>query len=161
MFICPQCNIYVAEPDFVLIPRKWWQRRGFLVREKLTPVCPAGHKLRGVMGYTTELSLPRAFLQGLGRGFLLIALGFFQDLRFVQRARTWPHLDLLVTAGIALVLGLFSFGRAWIWAGREGPVHRLTSRACGTAMGYFAMGTVACHAMYFEWVDLLTAACRR
>ncbi len=58
-----------------------------------------------------------------------------------------------------LVIGTLAFGRGWIWAGREGPVQRLTSRAFGIGLGSLIPALVACHALYFNWATSVEAAC--
>ena len=35
----------------------------------------------------------------------------------------------------------------------EGPVHRLTSRACGVAFGYLVPAIISSHALYFHWAN--------
>jgi hypothetical protein len=55
-------------------------------------------------------------------------------------------------AALGLILGAIAFVYAWSWAGRSGPIHRLTSRACGVALGYLVPAAIISHALYFQWV---------
>ncbi len=114
------------------------------------PICPLGHKLRSiVLGNLTELTLPLAFLRGLGGCGLALALGILEDFRSTRMGS--PHLGLMLMTGGGLVFGMIAFIDAWRWAGANGPVHRLTSRACGIALGSAVPAVVATHALYFHW----------
>lgn len=61
-------------------------------------------------------------------------------------------------AGIALVIGIVGLSDAWLWAGMNGPVHRLTTRAFGIGLGSVIPAVVAGHALYFKWANSAEAA---
>jgi hypothetical protein len=105
----------------------------------------------------TELALPLGFCRGLSICATALALGTLEDVRLARTG--WPHLGLMVVTGLGLLLGLIAVGYAWLWAGSAGPVHRLTSRACGVAFGYLIPALVASHGLYFHWVDLVEEVC--
>jgi hypothetical protein len=122
------------------------------------PVCPREHRLRNrFLGNMTELGLPLAFLRGLAICGTALLLGMIEDLRFPPGARS--NLGLTMMAGVGLVMGTTAFGFAWAWAGRSGPVHRLTSRACGVGLGYLVPALAASHGLYFHWVHAAQMAC--
>jgi hypothetical protein len=98
-----------------------------------------------------------AFLRGLLVCCVALVLGMLEDLRFPAGWRS--HLGLALVTRVALILGTVAFGYAWNWAGRSGPVHRLTSRACGVALGYLVPATTISHTLYFHWVSALQTAC--
>ena len=155
VFICPDCNCEVADPEFIPAP-PWWRRPRGMSRRP-TPVCPAGHKLRRqVLGNLTELNLPLAFLRGLCISVAALVMAILDDLRLT--ASEGPHLGLMMMAGLGLVFGTIAFTDAWIWAGLIGPVHRLASRACGVALGFAVPAIVASHALYFHWAAAAEAA---
>jgi hypothetical protein len=156
VFICAKCNIDVPDPELVPAPPRWRRRRGTPSRPM--PICPSGHKLRNIVGYTTELSLPPASVRGLGLSCTLLLFGLFED--GLRKPTPWPHMMLAVITGLVLLLGAIAFGYAWTWAGLNGPVHRLTSRACGMAFGCLVPGIVASHALCFHWVNSGAAAFR-
>ncbi len=104
----------------------------------------------------TELPLPLAFLRGLVISSLVLVLGMLEDLRLPLWSRT--HLCLGLITGITLIMGFIFFAYAWNWAGRDGPVHRLASRACGVALGYLVPAIAASHALYFHWVGAFQSA---
>lgn len=105
----------------------------------------------------THLALPLALARGLFVcGFSLI-LAILQDLRSPRLSTS--HLGLAMITGGGLVCGTIAFGYAWNWAGRSGPVHTLTSRACGVALGYLAPSVITSHALYFHWAGGLEAVC--
>ena len=114
------------------------------------PICPSGHKLRSsVLGNLTELPLPLALLRGFFVCSMTLLLGMLEDIRFTCEGRR--PFGLIFMTGTLLVLGIIAFGDAWLWAGRPGPVNRLTTRACGMALGTLIPAVVACHALYFHW----------
>jgi hypothetical protein len=86
-----------------------------------------------------------------------MVLGMLEDARFPRGWRI--HLGLTLMTILELILGAIAFGYAWSWAGQSGPVHKLTSRACGVALGYLAPAAIISHALYFHWVAALQAAC--
>jgi hypothetical protein len=106
----------------------------------------------------SELSLPLAFLRGLGLSCILLVLGLVED--DLRRASRPAHLLLTAMTGSVPLLGVIAFGCARAWAGAKGPVHRLTSRACGMAFGHLVPAVVASHALYFHWADPVAAAVR-
>jgi hypothetical protein len=113
------------------------------------PICQSGHKLRSqILGDLTELSLAPALLRGLFFSGLAIIFGMLQDLRLGRDGRP---LGLLMTTGMTLIVGAIALNDSWTWAGRDGPVHRLTARAFGMAMGCFVPAIIASHALYFHW----------
>ncbi len=155
MFICPKCNVEVVNPTF-LPPPPWWRRpRGSSNRPY--PVCPNGHRLRSrLMGNMTELALPWAILRGLAISATSLVMGMLQDMRTHLSPRN--HLGLTMMTAVGLILGCITFGYAWSWAGRSGPVHRLTSRACGEAVGFLVPALIMLHALYFHWAGMLQRA---
>jgi hypothetical protein len=156
VFVCPKCNLEVVNPTF-LPPPPWW-RRTEGSHNRPYPVCPSGHQLRDrLLGNMTELALPLAFLRGLLVSCVALVLGMLEDLRFPPGWQS--HLGLTLMAALGLILGMIAFGYAWSWAGRSGPVHRLTSRACGVALGYLVPASIISHALYFHWAGPLQTAC--
>ena len=158
MFICPDCNAEVTMPSFIPAP-PWWRRmRGSSSRP--IPTCERGHRLRRqILGNLTELPLAAAFLRGLAVSTLAILLGALRDIRLA--GTKWPHLALMAMAATSLVCGAVAFYYAWVWAGLNGPVRRLTTRACGTAFGYAVPVLIVSHGLYFHWLDPVGAACVR
>ncbi len=155
MFICPKCNTLVADPDYLPPPPPWRRLRGSPGTPN--PVCPSGHKLRSpVLGDLSELSLARAIFRGLLLSATTLALGMLEDLRKGPTGR--PHLGLMLMTATGLILGTIAFNSAWKWAGATGPVHRLASRALGTAVGDLVPAIAASHALYFHWADAAQTA---
>lgn len=145
MFICPQCNQFVADPTFVPRATSWtrsaWPRR--------LPICPSGHILQSrVLGGLKELSLPSALLRGLAFSCALLAVGVLQDSAPYTGRRA---VGLLGMDASMLIVGVTALCRAWIWAGMEGPVRRLTPRALGMAVGYLVPVIPASNELYFHW----------
>jgi hypothetical protein len=68
-------------------------------------------------------------MRGLAGSGVLLLLGMLTDLRF--RYHSWHPVGLVLMTGMGLVIGITAFCDAWLWAGMPGPVHRLTTRACG------------------------------
>ncbi len=149
VFICPKCNVEVPDPGLAPPLPRWRRPNGLPARH--IPICPSGHKLRTVIGYTTELPLPLAFLRGLACSSTLLLLGLIQNES--PRAAVPPQAWLMFNTAFLFLIGMIAFGYAWTWAGMEGPVHRLTSRACGVALGYLVPAVISSHALYFHWAN--------
>lgn len=120
------------------------------------PICPSGHKLRTVVGYSRPLSLPIAFLVGLLLSCAVLVFGILEDERRV--ATPSPHLILKLATGAMFLYGAMALCHAWNWAGSNGPVKLLAPRACGMAFGYLVPAVVSSHALYFEWVNPVATA---
>jgi hypothetical protein len=147
VFICSACNAEVENPAYVWSPpwRSWRTDRGWHY-----PVCPSGHCLiHYVIGKQTELSLPLSFLRGFSLSLVCLVYAIVQDLRW---GKPGNHLLVVVAAAMMVGWGLLAWGYAWTWAGRTGPVHRLTSRACGVAFGFLVPALIAGHALFFNWL---------
>lgn len=149
MFICPQCNSVVADPEFRLAPW-WWRGRGN--SRRMVPVCPAGHCLRSqVLGNLSEMPLAGALARALAFSAIGLWLGLAEDSRLGLTGG--PHVAVKIMTAVAFAIGIIALGDAWLWAGRSGPVHRLTGRALGTAAGYLVPAIAGCHALYFHWAE--------
>jgi hypothetical protein len=108
------------------------------------------------------LTLPLAFLRGFGFCGLALTLGVLQDFRAARIGLPhfgFPHFGLMAMTGVGLVYGGIAVVYAWRWAGLQGPANRLTSRACGVALGSAVPAIIASHALYFHWVNSVEAAC--
>jgi hypothetical protein len=157
MFICPECNITVDSPDSM--PPPWWMRMNrFYVRP--VPTCPSGHRLRTeILGNLTAAPLIVPLLRTGFASFLGLVAGMLEDLRGLRSL--YPHFGLVLMTIVVSILGIIALGKAWSWAGMNGPVNRLTARAFGSALGYLLPSIIACHALYFRWADALEAALTR
>lgn len=97
-----------------------------------------------------NISLEFAFARALLLCAFLMLVGMLEDLRYPIGSRI--HMGVVMMTAFALIFGIIAFIYAFLWAGRTGPVHRLTALACGTALGYMVPAIVASHALYFGWI---------
>jgi hypothetical protein len=97
---------------------------------------------------------PSGLLVWTNRLCLVLVLGILEDQRLPPRANP-HHVGLSIITAAGLILGAVAFAYAWSWAGRTGPVNRLTSRAFGIAMGYLVPSAIALHALCFHWASTL------
>jgi hypothetical protein len=120
--------------------------------------------VRPAIGFVAIWAIARRFrfaaalFRALTVCLLFLALGLLEDMRLTPGSFA---LGLLICAGTLLIFGTIAFVQAWIWAGKPGPVQRLTARACGAAIYCMSTAVVTIHAIYFGWVNSIEGPCHR
>ena len=97
-----------------------------------------------------------AFLRASLACVLLMTVAIAMDFGHTRQGRpatdgSHPYLKFMI--GFAVLGAVMAFGDAWSWAGRSGPVKRLTALAFGTGFGFAIPAVIAVHGLYFGWLD--------
>ena len=108
-----------------------------------------------MVGDLTDRSVGYAIMRSLGLTTLFFFCAVVEDLRPRAHLHSYEHACLFGMTLLVLAIGSVALMDAWLWAGRHGPVHRLTERAFGTAIGALIPGIACLHALYFGWAGPL------
>lgn len=131
MHICVKCNVEVAYAEAFIpgVPN---------YRAHECPVCPCGRVLHSaIVGPLTPASLWSSFVRAFLLSVVCLSTSIVVDLDLNQRhSLGFPDLMVKVALAVCGIWGLVALVLAWTWAGAEGPVQRLASRAAGTAFGF-------------------------
>jgi hypothetical protein len=142
VYICPDCNKYVRDPEYAL--NDWFFRPPAFTdirwHKYSYPVCPCGRRLRHwLIGDLCDSSLFLSMVRTNGIFLAGVAMTLLISASFAQMGRNSgvdANTVFRISVGILASLGLIALITGLLWSGTPGITRKLAFKAYSVAAGF-------------------------